>query len=127
MSVYVNTESPRNTQLVCGGNTISYNLITKGLKTLPGQYASDSSLYGLSWPSTGYANKNGILHTTFQNPNRILGMDVAKKWTSNIYSVFFRSSQKSPTIKNLLGAPKYSGTLSFPCTLPNYLKHVQLD
>jgi hypothetical protein len=32
-------------------------------------------------------------------------MEMENKWTSNVYNMFFKSSQKSPTTKNLLGIP----------------------
>jgi hypothetical protein len=129
MNVYINMESPINTQPVCMG-AINFlqldNRRTLGL-WLMDYHAPNSSFYGLSWPSTKYFNKNWILHTTFQNPNKNLGMEMAKRWTSNIYNIFFKSSQKSPNINNLLKAPKHLGIQSFPCILPNYLKHIQFE
>jgi hypothetical protein len=62
-----------------------------------------------------------------QNPNKNVRMEMVKIWISNVYNIFFRSSQLPPATENLIEAPKHSSIQSFPCLLPNYLKHIQLE
>jgi hypothetical protein len=91
------------------------------------QHALDSFLCGLSWLSAGILTTNEFYTQHFQNPNRNVGMETVKIWTSNVCSIVLKNFQLPFVTNSLLGAPKHSGTQSFPCPLPNYLKHIQLE
>jgi hypothetical protein len=87
----------------------------------------DSFLCGLSWPFASILTTNEFYTQHSQNLNRNVGMETINIWTSNVSSGFFRFSLPPPITENLLRAPKHLGIQSFPCPLPNYFKHVQLE
>jgi len=89
--------------------------------------AMDSFLCVLSWPFASILTTNEFYTQHSRNLNRNVGMETINIWTSNVSSVFFRFSLPPPITENLLRAPKHLGIQSFPCPLPNYLKHIQLE